>query len=299
MKIRIKSSLNPAIFRGDKFDRIVAGTIWEVNGEKWEHNYVAVTPGITFEQIEWVRDLPPVKKDKIKKAIDQIELLAEIYGTGIGEIVVGSEMEYIPATQAIPGVQGQAAIGVIEKPRVAVKLVPVNPKNFLFDPNGTSIDDCMGVAIEKYVSIHKVVRGIERGIYRKVGTEEVLQLNGGVFAFQRNARTKAFFKSWFNKYRELLCKRTEARNASPSGTPEKCVSWWYAPPADHISDGRFVLLYTNSGAQAPLSHWRTYKPKEIFTQHDAWDLFFNMMDASYVPFPGTALPQLKSAIKKQ
>ena len=108
------------------------------------------------------------KKDKIKKAIDQIELLAEIYGTGIGEIVVGMETEYIPATQAIPGQMGQAAIGVIEKPRVAVKLVPVNPKNFLFDPNGTSVDDCMGVAIEKYVSIHKVVRNIERGIYRKV-----------------------------------------------------------------------------------------------------------------------------------
>ena len=67
----------------------------------------------------------------------------------------------------------------------------------------------------------------------------------------------------------------------------------------HISDGRFVLLYTNSGAQSPLSHWRTYKPKEVFTQHDAWDLFFNMMEAGYVPFPGTALPQLKSAIKKQ
>jgi hypothetical protein len=51
--------------------------------------------------------------------------------------------------------------------------------------------------------------------------------------------------------------------------------------------------------KSPLSHWRTYKPKEIFTQHDAWDLFFNMMEAGYVPFPGTALPQLKSAIKKQ
>jgi hypothetical protein len=105
--------------------------------------------------------------------------------------------------------------------------------------------------------------------------------------------------SWFNKYRELLCKRTDARNASPSGTPEKCVAWWYAPPVDHISDGRFVLLYTNSGAQAPLTHWRTYKPKEVFTQHDAWDLFFNMMEAGYVPFPGTSLPQLKSALKKQ
>ena len=63
MKLRIKSSLSPAIFRGIKYDRIVGGTIWEVNGEKWDHQFVAVTPGITFEQIEWVRDLPPVKKD--------------------------------------------------------------------------------------------------------------------------------------------------------------------------------------------------------------------------------------------
>ena len=108
------------------------------------------------------------KKDKIRKSIDQIELMAEIYGTGIGEIVVKTEKEYIPSTQAIPNQQGQAAIGVIERDRIAVKIMPVNPKNFLFDPNGTSIDDCMGVAIEKYVSIHKVVAGIEKGIYRKV-----------------------------------------------------------------------------------------------------------------------------------
>ena len=108
------------------------------------------------------------KKDKIRKAIDQIELMAEIYGTGIGEIVVKTEKEYIPSTQPIPGVQGQAAIGVLEKDRIAVKIMPVNPKNFLFDPNGTSIEDCMGVAVEKFVSIHKVVEGMEKGIYRKV-----------------------------------------------------------------------------------------------------------------------------------
>lgn len=58
MKLRIKSSLNPAIFRGTKYDRIVAGSIYEVNGEKWDHTYVAVTKGITFEQIEWVRNTP-------------------------------------------------------------------------------------------------------------------------------------------------------------------------------------------------------------------------------------------------
>jgi hypothetical protein len=111
------------------------------------------------------------KQDKIRKAIDQIELMAEIYGTGIGEIIVKTEKVFEPATQAIPGQMGQAAIGVVEKSRIAVKLMPVNPKNFLFDPNGTAVDDCMGVAVEKYVGIHKIVEGIEKGIYRKVNIQ--------------------------------------------------------------------------------------------------------------------------------
>jgi hypothetical protein len=107
-------------------------------------------------------------KDKIRKSIDQIGLMAKIYGTGIGELVVKTVKEYVPATQAIPGVTGQAAIGVMEKDRISVSLNPINPKNFLFDPNGTSVDDCMGVAIEKPVSLHKIVAGMEAGIYRKV-----------------------------------------------------------------------------------------------------------------------------------
>jgi len=107
-------------------------------------------------------------KDKIRKSIDQIGLMAKIYGTGIGELVVKTVKEYIPTTQAIPGVMGQAAIGVFEKDRISVSLNPINPKNFLFDPNGTSVDDCMGVAIEKPVSLHKIVAGMESGIYRKV-----------------------------------------------------------------------------------------------------------------------------------
>lgn len=107
------------------------------------------------------------KRDKLRKHIDQVVLLAEIYGTGIAEIVTSMEKELAPATMPMPG-QSQAAIGTVEKARVSVKPMPVNPKNFLWDPNGTTVDDCMGVAIEKYVSIHKVVRGIERGIYRKV-----------------------------------------------------------------------------------------------------------------------------------
>jgi hypothetical protein len=144
-----------AIFgQGDFFD--IEDDIQDVNGNDID---VEVLKAQLMEDFA---------KDKIRKAIDQIELMAEIYGTGIGEIVVKDEIEYVPATQAIPGVQGQAAIGVQEKPRTAVKIVPVNPKNFLFDPNGTSIEECMGVAIEKYVSMHKIVKGMEDGIYRKV-----------------------------------------------------------------------------------------------------------------------------------
>ncbi len=144
-----------AIFgQGDFFD--IEDNLQDVNGNDLD---------VEMLKAQLMEDF---SKDKIRKSIDQIELMAEIYGTGIGEIVVKEEIEYVPATQAIPGVQGQAAIGVQEKPRTAVKIIPVNPKNFLFDPNGTSIEECMGVAIEKYVSMHKIVKGMEDGIYRKV-----------------------------------------------------------------------------------------------------------------------------------
>ena len=106
-------------------------------------------------------------KGKIKKAVDQVELMAEIYGTGICEMVVKQEKELVPSTMPIPGSQ-QAAYGVTEKDYFCVKYMPVNPKNFLIDPNATSVDDAMGVAVEKFVSIHKIVEGMEKGIYRKV-----------------------------------------------------------------------------------------------------------------------------------
>ena len=144
-----------AIFgQGDFFD--IEDNIQDVNGNP-----------IDVEMIK-SQLMEDFKKDKIRKAIDQIELMAEIYGTGIGEIVVKTEKEYVPATQPIPNQMGQAAIGVMERDRIAVKIMPINPKNFLFDPNGTSIDDCLGVAVEKFISIHKIVQGIESGVYRKV-----------------------------------------------------------------------------------------------------------------------------------
>jgi len=119
------------------------------------------------------------KQDKIIKAVDAIELMAEIYGTGIGEILVKEVTAFRPATKPIPGVAGTAAIGVEEYSRISVPLKPVNPRNFLIDPNADSIEDALGVAIEKYVSLHKIVQGMENGTYKKVdigsdyGTQEL------------------------------------------------------------------------------------------------------------------------------
>jgi hypothetical protein len=107
------------------------------------------------------------KQDKVRKAIEHIILLSEIYGTGIGEIIVKEAVKVVPATQPIPGMQ-QAAFGVSETDRFSIQLKPVNPKNFLIDPNSDSVEEAMGVAIEKFVSIHKVVENMEKGVYRKV-----------------------------------------------------------------------------------------------------------------------------------
>jgi hypothetical protein len=104
-------------------------------------------------------------QDKIRKSIDQIALLAEIYGTGIGEIVVKKVKQYKPMT--VPVDQTQNAYGAGEVERISVQISPVNPKNFLFDPNGVDVDDCMGVAIEKYISLHKIAEGISTGKYRE------------------------------------------------------------------------------------------------------------------------------------
>jgi hypothetical protein len=164
-----------AIFgNGEFFD--IKDDVMDYNGNKMD---VEAMRALLMEDLT---------RHKIRKSVDQIELMAEIYGTGIGEIMVKTEIEYVPSTQPIPG-STQAAYGVQEKEYFCVKINPVNPKNFLIDPNATSIEDAMGVAIEKFVSIHKVVEGMEKGIYRKVdigpaGNDDDLEVTQEVIQYQ-------------------------------------------------------------------------------------------------------------------
>ena len=107
------------------------------------------------------------KQTRIKKAIDNIILLGEMYGTGIGEIVIEEKTVLEPATQPIPGAS-ISAIGTMEKKQFMVGLNAINPRNFLIDPNAETVDDSLGVAIEEYMSYYTIIQGIENGIYRKV-----------------------------------------------------------------------------------------------------------------------------------
>ena len=108
-----------------------------------------------------------LKKDKVDKTWSEVNRNAEVFGLGVAEVQIKSTVELQPAMQPMPDGTG-AAIGVIEAERVSVPVKSVHPRNFIWDPNSETIDDCLGVAVEEYTSLFKVVKGIEDGIYRKV-----------------------------------------------------------------------------------------------------------------------------------
>jgi hypothetical protein len=108
-----------------------------------------------------------LKKYKVDKAWSEVNRNAEIYGAGFAEIQIKEVTEFIPATQPMLGMQA-AAIGVIERPTTAVFIKSIHPRNMLWDPNSDTVEDGLGVAVEEYTSLFKVVKGIEDGIYRKV-----------------------------------------------------------------------------------------------------------------------------------
>ena len=111
------------------------------------------------------------KKNKIRKSVGDITLLASIYGTGIGEITTKKIKELVPAVRQMPEVDA-IAVGVEERETVVIGLNPISPQNFLIDPTATSIDDALGVAIEEFVSAHKVAENVKSGVYKDTDIED-------------------------------------------------------------------------------------------------------------------------------
>lgn len=105
------------------------------------------------------------KNDKVQTSISQIITLAAVFGTGIGEIHVKQKIEMSPAGKVEGGVR---IGGVTEVDRFCVYLKPVHPKNFIIDPNASTVEDAMGVAVEDFVSMHNIKLKQKDGIYRDV-----------------------------------------------------------------------------------------------------------------------------------
>ena len=107
------------------------------------------------------------KKDKVRKSVSDVVLLAAVYGTGIGELSVAEKVEKAPDTEPLPEM-GVSMYGVREKTRFSVQLRPINPKNFIIDPNASTIEEALGCAIEEFVGLASVVKGMEDGMYKKI-----------------------------------------------------------------------------------------------------------------------------------
>lgn len=109
---------------------------------------------------------------KARSSIAECLLNSAIFGNGIGELILDEVTELKTASQPQPEM-GLTAVGVEKRERVLVKIDPIMPQNFLIDPLATNVDDALGVAIEKMVSMHSIQQSIDSGIYRDVEIESV------------------------------------------------------------------------------------------------------------------------------
>jgi len=109
---------------------------------------------------------------KARSSIAECLLNSAIFGNGIGELILDEMTELKTTSQPQPEM-GLTAVGVEKKERVIVRIDPIMPQNFLIDPLATNVDDALGVAIEKMVSMHSIQQGIDSGIYRDVEIESI------------------------------------------------------------------------------------------------------------------------------
>lgn len=83
----------------------------------------------------------------VPSALSEVFILAAIYGTGIGKVVVERAEN---------------------RSQVKIKLVPIDPREFAIDPVARTVDDAMGCAHVTYIPHHIVVKKQELGIYNPV-----------------------------------------------------------------------------------------------------------------------------------
>ena len=145
------AELETATFQGDR--------LFDVEDNIGDENPLDVA----FLRDKLTEDL---HRGQIRPAIGECLINAAVYGTGIGEVVVDNVTELVPSTQPLDDLYNQIGVQPVERP--LVKLIPIQPRNFLIDPSATSVDDALGCAIEEFVPMHKIDILQEQGVYKNV-----------------------------------------------------------------------------------------------------------------------------------
>jgi hypothetical protein len=171
------SEIEEAVFgRGEFFDMWPEAKDNETEREAARKNEVLFREDIT--------------KTKFTTQCSEVVLLAAVYGTGIGEIVLTKETEYdivaeetaVTTTDPETG-ESTPAVGPDGQPQMRVEprtiervmerpvLRSVNPRNFIIDPSARGVQDALGCAIEEDVGAHIINEGIKNGDYNDIEVE--------------------------------------------------------------------------------------------------------------------------------
>ncbi len=98
----------------------------------------------------------------VPQAMAEVFLNGSIYGTGIGKITVEEVSRPRVSTEMNMGL---AQFGSQEEYEIQVKLVPVQPDEFVIDPAARSIEEALGVAHVMMMPLHTVTQKQAEGMY--------------------------------------------------------------------------------------------------------------------------------------
>lgn len=108
-------------------------------------------------------------------ALCDVVLIAALYGTGIGEILVEKKNDYVVITQPIKGTTATTR-GTIKREYFCVRLNPLLPSQLLVDPAATTVINGIGIAVEDIMPKHQIIGLIQDGTYNKVALGEYIQM---------------------------------------------------------------------------------------------------------------------------
>lgn len=151
------------------------------------------------------------KKHKIRKDVSEVLLTSAIYGYGAAEVVVEEVEDRSPAIR--PALDGQlTAVGAETKTVTKVTLVPISPNNLLLDPTATTLEDGLGIGIERFVPMHTVEALQEAGVYNpcylgNAPSEMELEVDKELSQYAQDGKVKLL--KWFGKVPTKLLRKAQ------------------------------------------------------------------------------------------